>query len=111
MDFSKLVSKHVATLSIQEISGYKSPCLLFRNFLQVRHGEPLYGNSLTAHRAELMEILNTNVAGPLRMTQTFLDLVKKSRMKKVVNISSLLGSIGTRQGNTVGSKFLLLLPF
>ena len=44
-------------------------------------------------RDEFLRIMNTNVAGPTMMIQTFLPLLLKSEEPKVVNISSGLGSI------------------
>ena len=37
----------------------------------------------------------TNVVGPTIVAQTFLPLVEKSVRKTIVNVSSLLGSIGS----------------
>lgn len=40
-----------------------------------------------------LRVMNTNVAGPLRMTQAFLDNVAASSQKKIVAITSVQGSI------------------
>ena len=42
----------------------------------------------------LQEEFVTNVAGPVIVSQTFLPLIEKSARKTIVNVSSLLGSIG-----------------
>jgi NAD(P)-dependent dehydrogenase (short-subunit alcohol dehydrogenase family) len=49
------------------------------------------------------KILQVNAIGPLIITQTFVDLLKKSQQAKVVNISSWLGSIGERTPEFAGS--------
>lgn len=41
----------------------------------------------------LLRVLDTNVAGPLRMTEAFLDNVKASKQKKIVAITSTQGSL------------------
>jgi len=40
-----------------------------------------------------LRVMNTNVAGPLRMTQAFVDNVAASSQKKIVAITSVQGSI------------------
>jgi NAD(P)-dependent dehydrogenase (short-subunit alcohol dehydrogenase family) len=45
----------------------------------------------------LEETLNVNVFGPLRVTQQFLPLLDRGRMKLILNISSEAGSIGNCQ--------------
>ena len=42
----------------------------------------------------LQEEFVTNVTGPVLVSQTFLPLIEKSARKMIVNVSSLLGSIG-----------------
>jgi NAD(P)-dependent dehydrogenase (short-subunit alcohol dehydrogenase family) len=42
------------------------------------------------------KILQVNAIGPLIMAQTFLELLRKSKQAKVINISSWLSSIGER---------------
>ncbi len=49
------------------------------------------------------KILQTNAIGPVLITQTFVDLLRKSRQAKVINISSWLGSIGERTKSFSGS--------
>jgi NAD(P)-dependent dehydrogenase (short-subunit alcohol dehydrogenase family) len=39
------------------------------------------------------EIMDVNVKGPLRMTEAFIDNVAASELKKIINISSAVGSI------------------
>ncbi|KAF0303880.1 C-factor [Amphibalanus amphitrite] len=48
----------------------------------------------TAQLSELNRLLETNVGGLVRVTQVFLPLLRASPRPRVVNISSLLGSIG-----------------
>ncbi len=44
------------------------------------------------------EYFRTNSLGPLKMAEAFADSVAKSRHKKIVSISSLLGSVTLRSG-------------
>lgn len=46
---------------------------------------------------------NVNATGPVRMTQAFYPLLKKSDRPKVVNISSIMGSIGDNRIASSGS--------
>jgi NAD(P)-dependent dehydrogenase (short-subunit alcohol dehydrogenase family) len=41
----------------------------------------------------LDEFIHTNVAGPLKITETFIDNVKASRQRKIIAISSAAGSV------------------
>jgi NAD(P)-dependent dehydrogenase (short-subunit alcohol dehydrogenase family) len=43
--------------------------------------------------ALLDEFVHTNVAGPLKITETFIENIKASRQKKIVAISSAAGSV------------------
>jgi NAD(P)-dependent dehydrogenase (short-subunit alcohol dehydrogenase family) len=44
---------------------------------------------------EWHKTFNSNVLGTVRVTKAFLPLLQKSRAGRIVNVSSLLGSIGT----------------
>lgn len=44
---------------------------------------------------EWQKTFESNIFGTVRMTQAFLPLLQKSGMGRIVNVSSLLGSIGT----------------
>jgi len=44
-------------------------------------------------RAKYRDVLNTNAVGALSMTETFLDLLRKSDEKRVVFVSSSVGSL------------------
>jgi NAD(P)-dependent dehydrogenase (short-subunit alcohol dehydrogenase family) len=41
----------------------------------------------------LNDFIRTNVAGPLKITETFIENIKASRQKKIVAISSAAGSV------------------
>ena len=47
------------------------------------------------------EVMDVNVKGPLRMVEAFMDNVAASRQKKIMNISSAVGSIGATFGGQV----------
>lgn len=48
-----------------------------------------------------LRVMNTNVAGPLRMTQAFLENVAASDQKKIVAITSVQGSITLIRSDTI----------
>ena len=45
------------------------------------------------------DIFDTNTFGPLMVTETFLDNIKLGKIKKIINISSIVGSIDLTRGN------------
>jgi NAD(P)-dependent dehydrogenase (short-subunit alcohol dehydrogenase family) len=49
----------------------------------------------TLNFEQLETFMTTNVAGPLRVSQAFIDHVKTSRQKKIIMITSTLGTIST----------------
>ena len=52
---------------------------------------------------DMLTVFNVNSISPLLMTEKFVDLLIKSPQPKVVNISSLMGSITHRQNTSVYS--------
>lgn len=52
----------------------------------------------------LDEFIHTNVAGPLKICETFVDNVKASKQKKIVAISSAAGSVSVPPFMPSGSK-------
>ena len=42
----------------------------------------------------LMQVLDTNVAGPLRLARSLAPMLRKSRAGRIVNMSSALGQVG-----------------
>lgn len=52
---------------------------------------------LDAKPEVLSAIFETNVKGPMLVTQAFLPLLRKSQVKKLAVMSSTAGSIGTMQ--------------
>ena len=68
-----------------------------------------FNNSATVTQAELRETFDTNFFGVVELTQTLLPLIRKSPAGRIVNLTSILGSL-TLQGNPAspiaGSKSL-----
>jgi NAD(P)-dependent dehydrogenase (short-subunit alcohol dehydrogenase family) len=56
-------------------------------------------NISTGEIENLRKVFETNFFGAVQTTQQFMDLLKKSRMPRIVNVSSQLGSL-TFQSNT-----------
>ena len=60
--------------------------------------EELFGNSaLTLTQQQLKDTFETNVFAVVRLTQKLVPLVRKSSAGRIVNVSSILGSLGTHQ--------------
>ncbi|HEY4239543.1 MAG TPA: SDR family oxidoreductase [Kofleriaceae bacterium] len=58
--------------------------------------EPLFGNSAaTIDQDSLRETFETNVFAVVRLTQTLLPLIKQAPAGRIVNLSSILASLGT----------------
>lgn len=49
-------------------------------------------------QSELVEVFRVNAAGPMLVTLHFLNLVRASRRGRILNLSSLLGSVSARTG-------------
>jgi NAD(P)-dependent dehydrogenase (short-subunit alcohol dehydrogenase family) len=56
---------------------------------------------------ELRETFEANVIGPYALTQSLLPLLKKSKAGRVVNQSSILGSLATMGGGSGGASGFL----
>jgi NAD(P)-dependent dehydrogenase (short-subunit alcohol dehydrogenase family) len=52
-------------------------------------------------RSDMMDAFEINTLGPLSIIQQLLPLLRKGEMKKIINISSLLGSQGLNPGRQV----------
>lgn len=60
--------------------------------------------------ADALEVLNTNVAGVVRVTRAFLPLLRKTKAPRIINVTSGLGSFAaTHDPDRVESKVLLPL--
>jgi NAD(P)-dependent dehydrogenase (short-subunit alcohol dehydrogenase family) len=55
----------------------------------------------TLDYAALDDVMATNVAGPLRMVEAFVDNVARSDQKKIMNVSSYVGSIEKTFGGQI----------
>jgi len=52
---------------------------------------------------KILQVLNTNTLGPLRMTQALLPYLSRSSKPRIVNVSSIMGSISDTYGG--GSSY------
>ncbi|PCG94794.1 Short-chain dehydrogenase/reductase SDR [Penicillium occitanis (nom. inval.)] len=75
--------------TVLKVKGLKGLDVLINNVGVV-------GSAYAQEMADLEETFHINVTGPHRMIQLFLPLLRKGNEKKVINISSSVGSI-TRQ--------------
>lgn len=65
---------------------------------QSEHWDPDATLFDTVTQEELLEVFRVNAAGPLLVTQHFLNLVRASRRGRIVNLSSLVGSVSSKTG-------------
>ena len=65
---------------------------------QSEHWDPDATLFDTVTQEELMEVFRINAAGPMLVTQHFLNLVRASRRGRIVNLSSLVGSVSSKTG-------------
>lgn len=73
------------------------------------YGRVSFADGGVAHQAfgasdyeNWQRVLQVNVFGPMKMAEAFLEHVKRSEQKKVVTLSSMLGSMGL---NTIGGMY------
>lgn len=52
----------------------------------------------TVTQEELLEVFRINAAGPMLVTQHFLNFVRASTRGRIVNLSSLVGSVSSKTG-------------
>ncbi|MBI3593604.1 MAG: SDR family oxidoreductase [Nitrospirae bacterium] len=55
-------------------------------------------SGLNVESETILQVFKTNTLGPLRLSQLFLPLLKKSRAGKIINISSGMGSLNEMAG-------------
>lgn len=63
-----------------------------------RHWDPAATGLGALSRAELLDVFNVNAAGPILVTRAFLDLLRKAPGSRVINLSSLVGSVAAKLG-------------
>ncbi|MEW6088210.1 MAG: SDR family oxidoreductase [bacterium] len=68
--------------------------ILVNNAGMANQEEPLFGNSVEAvSPAALRKIFDVNFFGQVELTQALLPLLKKGKAGRIVNVSSILGSL------------------
>ena len=92
LDVDDTASINMAVTQVQQTLGTNGLDVLINNagitFREAGHGPAIDLSSLTA-------AFNTNVASVHRVTLAFLPLLKQGTQKKIINISSTMGSIST----------------
>ena len=86
----------------QEIAQHISSLdILVNNAGLLIKGEDLIEHTSSAN---LLQTLDTNVVGPLRITQAFLPLIRRGQHKKIIHISSIMGSLA-RSGKSTSRSY------
>jgi NAD(P)-dependent dehydrogenase (short-subunit alcohol dehydrogenase family) len=65
---------------------------------QSEHWDPDATLFDTVTQDELLEVFRVNAAGPMLVTQHFLNFVRASQRGRIVNLSSLVGSVSSKTG-------------
>ena len=65
---------------------------------QSEHWDPDATLFDTVTQEELLEVFRINAAGPMLVTQHFLNLVRASVRGRIVNLTSLVGSVSSKTG-------------
>ncbi|HEX6643209.1 MAG TPA: SDR family NAD(P)-dependent oxidoreductase, partial [Gemmatimonadales bacterium] len=65
---------------------------------QSEHWDPDATLFDTVTQDELLEVFRINAAGPMIVTQHFLNLVRASAHGRILNLSSLVGSVSSKTG-------------
>ncbi|MEW6428028.1 MAG: SDR family oxidoreductase [Thermodesulfobacteriota bacterium] len=77
--------------------------VLVNNAGMAHRDEPLFTNSTaTVSRQALRETFDTNFFGLVELTQALLPLIRKSAAGRIVNVSSMLGSLGLHSDPNAG---------
>lgn len=103
-ELEKLAKNHLDQLKIHDLDVQSDPSVLrFADHLNIDHVDLLINNagiylsndgkSTETPAHHIMETLNTNSLGPIRVTQALAPLLRKSKHPRVANISSLMGSV------------------
>jgi len=87
-------SDHIDAAKTMIETRYGHLDILVNNAGMIHPEEPLFANSAeTVSQEALKETFNVNFFGQVALTQALLPLIKKSAAGRIVNVSSILGSL------------------
>lgn len=87
-------SNHIKQVKQYFEKHYGKLDILVNNAGMVHPEEPLFANSAgTVSQAALRKIFDVNLFGQVELTQSLLPLLRKSDAGRIVNVSSILGSL------------------
>jgi len=85
---------HIDAAKAMIATRYGRLDILVNNAGMIHPEEPLFANSTeTVSQDALKETFNVNFFGQIALTQALLPLIKKSAAGRIVNVSSILGSL------------------
>jgi len=85
---------HIAAAKAYIENRFTRLDVLVNNAGMIHPEEPLFANSAeTVSQAALKETFDVNFFGQVALTQALLPLIKKSAAGRIVNVSSILGSL------------------
>lgn len=85
---------HIAAVKEYIANRFGKLDVLVNNAGMIHPEEPLFANSAeTVSQAALKETFDVNFFGQVALTQALLPLIKKSTAGRIVNVSSILGSL------------------
>ncbi|PCH39168.1 C-factor [Wolfiporia cocos MD-104 SS10] len=97
---------HIVQLDGTDVESVRASVSVVEGILGSKGLDYLYNNAgigwlddaFDFKAEDLMQIMETNVVAPARITQAYLPLIEKSTRKVIVNVSSSQGSIGMGNG-------------
>lgn len=103
-------SDHIDTVKKYIEENYGKLDILVNNAGMVSKEEPLFANSTeTVPHGAVRETFDVNFFALVELTQALLPLIKKSDAGRIVNVSSILGSLTIN--SDVSSDFYRIKPF
>ncbi len=103
-------SSHIQAVTDYISDNYGRLDILVNNAGMAAPGEPLFCSSApTVSMAALRKTFEVNFFGLVKLTQSLLPLIKKSEQGRIVNVSSMLGSLTLH--SLPGAGLELIKPF
>ena len=77
---------------------FESLDLLINNAAIISGGSKKIHSLGELHTENIAEVFNVNAIAPLMMAEEFVEMLSRGKNAKIVNITSMMGSIGSRTG-------------
>ncbi len=91
-------SKSVQAMRKNVVTKFEGLDLLINNAAIISGGSKKTYSLGELHSENITEVFNVNAIAPLMMTEEFTELLSRGEGAKIINITSKMGSIGSRTG-------------